>query len=190
MVVVASVRFLAPAWLQLLPAIVVAIAVAGGLWLAFWSLHRWLRHILPQPEALHLTRNLLTVAAMAVVILVLLRGEGWGAPHITWRSLSDWAMGPGIHILFIFVGAFVVVRVTDLLIAHLQHVLSSPEIEPRNWVERRKRIETAGRLLRGVATLVIVGIAILMALHEVHVDITPILTGAGVVGVAVGLGAQ
>ncbi|MGH9485031.1 MAG: mechanosensitive ion channel family protein, partial [Terriglobales bacterium] len=53
-----------------------------------------------------------------------------------------------------------------------------------------KRIETAGRLLRGVATLVIVGIAILMALHEVHVDITPILTGAGVVGVAVGLGAQ
>lgn len=178
------------AWLQLLPAIVVAAVVAGGLWLAFWGLHRWLRQIAPRPESLRLTRNLLTVVAAAVVVLVLLRGEGWGAPHITWRALSDWAMGPGLHILFIFVGAFVLVRVTDLFIAHLQHVLAAPEVEARNWAERRKRIETAGRLLRGVATLVIAGIAILMALREVHVDITPILTGAGVIGVAVGLGAQ
>lgn len=182
--------FVPATWLQLLPAIVVAAVVAAGLWLAFWALHRWLRQIAPRPESLRLTRNLLTLVAAAVVVLVLLRGEGWGAPHITWRALSDWAMGPGLHILFIFVGAFVLVRVTDLFIARLQHVLAAPEVEARNWAERRKRIETAGRLLRGVATLVIVGIAILMALREVHVDITPILTGAGVIGVAIGLGAQ
>lgn len=190
MVLAASANLISPVWSQASPAVVVAAAVAIGLWLALWGLHRWLRQIAPRPESLRLTRNVLTLAAAAVVVLVLLRGEGWGAPHITWRALSDWAMGPGLHILFIFVGAFVVVRVTDLLIARLQHVLAAPEIETRNWAERRKRIATAGRLLRGVATLVIVGIAILMALREVHVDITPILTGAGVIGVAVGLGAQ
>jgi hypothetical protein len=41
-----------------------------------------------------------------------------------------------------------------------------------------------------VATVVIVAIAVLMILRELDVDIAPMLTGAGIVGLAVGFGAQ
>lgn len=185
-----SIVYLPTALAQLLPAIVVALAAVVALWLGFLALRSWLRGLLPRPGALKLLRNLLVAVAVAVVVLVLVRGEGWGAHAFTWREVSDWVMGPGLHILFIFVGAFIVERIADLFIAHLQRVLSAPEVEPRNWAERRKRVETVGRLLRALTTLVILGSAILMALRQVNVDITPILTGAGVVGVAIGLGAQ
>ena len=57
-------------------------------------------------------------------------------------------------------------------------------------LERKKRIQTLGQLLRVVATLLVVGVATLMALSLFNVDIRPILTGAGIAGLAVGFGAQ
>jgi small conductance mechanosensitive channel len=57
-------------------------------------------------------------------------------------------------------------------------------------LERKKRIATLGQLLRIVATLLVVGVAVLMTLSLFNVDIRPILTGAGIAGLAVGFGAQ
>ena len=58
------------------------------------------------------------------------------------------------------------------------------------FLERKKRIQTLGQLLRVVATLLVVGVATLMTLSLFNVDIRPILTGAGIAGLAVGFGAQ
>lgn len=181
---------IAPLWQALLPAVVLAAAAVAGLWLCLWGLSRWLRHWVPRSEAVRLVRNLLTVVAVVVATLILARGAARSVPPITWRELSDWALGPGLHILFIFTGAYVLARVTDFFIAHLQRVLAAPEVAARDVAERRKRIETVGRLLHGVALLVIIGTAGLMVLREVNIDTTPILTGAGVIGVSVGLAGQ
>ena len=51
----------------------------------------------------------------------------------------------------------------------------------------RARSARSSRTLLGV---LVVGIALLMILRELHLDITPILTGAGIAGLAVGFGAQ
>jgi small-conductance mechanosensitive channel len=53
-----------------------------------------------------------------------------------------------------------------------------------------QRAETVGALLASVASFAIWGIAALMVLGELGVELGPLLAGAGIVGVAVGFGAQ
>lgn len=55
---------------------------------------------------------------------------------------------------------------------------------------RRQRAETMGSLLRSIASGVIWSIAIVMMLGVCGLPIAPLLTGAGVAGVALGFGAQ
>jgi small conductance mechanosensitive channel len=56
--------------------------------------------------------------------------------------------------------------------------------------ESAKRAETLGRVFRYVATLVVSLIACMLVLAELGVSVAPILGAAGVVGLAVGFGAQ
>jgi small conductance mechanosensitive channel len=57
-------------------------------------------------------------------------------------------------------------------------------------LERTKRAQTVGRLMHNLLAIVITSIALLMVLRELGLDIVPMLTGAGIVGVALGFGAQ
>ena len=57
-------------------------------------------------------------------------------------------------------------------------------------IERAKRARTLGTLIQNTVYVLVSTIALLMILRELNVDITPILTGAGIVGLAVGFGAQ
>lgn len=67
----------------------------------------------------------------------------------------------------------------------------------RNYMKTRadsaedtRRIETLARVFRYVATVVISLVAGMLALSEMGISIAPILGAAGVVGIAVGFGAQ
>ena len=55
---------------------------------------------------------------------------------------------------------------------------------------RRHRAETIGAILRSIASAVIFGLAFVMALGEVQINIGPIIASAGILGVALGFGAQ
>ncbi|MBO0871101.1 MAG: mechanosensitive ion channel family protein [Micromonosporaceae bacterium] len=55
---------------------------------------------------------------------------------------------------------------------------------------RRQRAEAIGSVLRSTATAVIFSIAFLLILSELGVDLAPLLASAGIVGVALGFGAQ
>jgi moderate conductance mechanosensitive channel len=55
---------------------------------------------------------------------------------------------------------------------------------------REQRAKAVGQLLRNTLALVIWGTATLLVLTELGVNITPLLASAGVVGVALGFGAQ
>ena len=57
-------------------------------------------------------------------------------------------------------------------------------------VEREKRLATVVGLIDTLLRILLFGAAILMVLREFGVDISPLLTGAGIAGVALGLGAQ
>jgi small conductance mechanosensitive channel len=54
----------------------------------------------------------------------------------------------------------------------------------------RRRIETLARMFRYIATVAISLVAFMLALSEIGISIAPILGAAGVVGIAIGFGAQ
>ncbi|MGQ0608756.1 MAG: mechanosensitive ion channel family protein [Chloroflexota bacterium] len=56
--------------------------------------------------------------------------------------------------------------------------------------ELERRVQTIGRLVVRIAGSIIVIVAVLMALRLFGIDIGPAVAGLGVVGIAVGLGAQ
>ena len=64
--------------------------------------------------------------------------------------------------------------------------------EPAALVSERRtqRAETLGSVLRSIASFVVFAVSVAMVLSEVGLDLTPILASAGIVGVAVGFGAQ
>ncbi|MEZ5667409.1 MAG: mechanosensitive ion channel [Alphaproteobacteria bacterium] len=55
---------------------------------------------------------------------------------------------------------------------------------------RRRRVETLLPLLRNAAGVIIGAVALLIVLSEIGLDITPLLASAGVIGIAIGFGAQ
>jgi small conductance mechanosensitive channel len=55
---------------------------------------------------------------------------------------------------------------------------------------RRQRTETLGSVLRSIASATVGVIALAMVLGEIGLNLTPIVASAGIVGVAVGFGAQ
>jgi small conductance mechanosensitive channel len=52
------------------------------------------------------------------------------------------------------------------------------------------RAETIGTVLKSIASILIYGIAVFTVLAEVGINLAPLIAGAGVVGVALGFGAQ
>ncbi|GAA1335324.1 mechanosensitive ion channel family protein [Saccharothrix algeriensis] len=55
---------------------------------------------------------------------------------------------------------------------------------------REQRARTIGSVLKSIVTFVVFGVAFLQVLTELKMNVTPILTSAGVLGVAIGFGAQ
>lgn len=71
-----------------------------------------------------------------------------------------------------------------------QRLLKQSKIEGEPPSESEKRVETLIRLIRQAALIVLWVTTILILLKEIGLDVGPILASAGIVGLAVGFGAQ
>jgi Small-conductance mechanosensitive channel len=67
---------------------------------------------------------------------------------------------------------------------------ATSEKKSRRLKLRTRRVQTLGRLLKNTASYLINFITILLILGEFHIQIAPLLAGAGVIGLAIGFGAQ
>jgi moderate conductance mechanosensitive channel len=103
-------------------------------------------------------------------------------------TLSAWAFTSGLKVILIVIVAYALIRTTGLLVTRFEHEVSAGTT--LDALERAKRARTLGAVISKGATVVVGGIATLMVLREFRVDIAPVLTGAGIVGLAVGFGAQ
>lgn len=54
----------------------------------------------------------------------------------------------------------------------------------------RQRFATVGTVLRGIAGVAVYGVALMVALGELGLNLGPLIAGAGIVGLAIGFGAQ
>src|SRR5262249_16676272 len=65
-------------------------------------------------------------------------------------------------------------------------VLEHPVLSER----RRQRAETIASILRSLVSFTVLGLASMLILSEVGINLAPILASAGIAGVALGFGAQ
>ena len=95
------------------------------------------------------------------------------------------------HILFkimvILTIAFILLKVSGKLI---KKVMAQLKLRAGDNQEENKRVETMCRVIRYVLTVIIYAVTIIEILNEIGISIAPILGAAGVVGLAVGFGAQ
>ncbi len=103
-------------------------------------------------------------------------------------TVTQWVFGSGLRVILIGLLAFVLLRTLRLAVTRFERYLA--EAPGPGALEQAKRARTLSRLLQNVASLAIMAIATLMMLQELRVNIVPILTGAGILGLAVGFGAQ
>ena len=111
------------------------------------------------------------------------------------ETLADgatWLIGKPLAILVIILAAVVVrwlaSRMIDRVVKRAEH---APLPGSKHTYNRRaQRAKSLGSLLKSITTTVVFGIAFVMALSEVGMDVAPILASAGVLGLAIGFGAQ
>ncbi len=104
-------------------------------------------------------------------------------------QLSDWFIQSGYKILVIIAGAIIIVKIAEIVTIRLLTSLKKYK-HPRDEEEFLKRIDTMRFIIRYVFNIVILIIAIAMILKVIGLDIRPVLAAAGVLGIAIGFGAQ
>ena len=137
-------------------------------------------------------------------------GDSWSCAAVYhWTGnedlahLAGWLIGKPLTIAWIIilglVARWLLNRVIGRVVQRAQSgVLPSqfargPFAEPETDTARQRRAqraETIGTLLRSIVSGVIVAIMVMMVLSEVGVDIAPLIASAGILGVALGFGAQ
>jgi small conductance mechanosensitive channel len=132
----------------------------------------------------------------------------WDSTHLSWLAdLTnwDWLVAKPFKIAVIVVLALVVRILLHRMIKRLTSgaglgkrpailrplrerapQTSSPQLSER----RGQRARTIGSVLTSIVSFVVWGIAFVLILGEFGLDLTPIIASAGVIGVAVGFGAQ
>ena len=129
---------------------------------------------------------LISGAALSLIVLRLIgyRTTIGRSPDI----FAERVFSSGLHIALVAVAAYIVIRVGSAAIRRLEHEMSTGS--GLNVIERTKRAQTLGQLLQSALVVVVAVIAGLTILQEVGVDTTAALAGAGIIGLAVGFGAQ
>lgn len=108
-----------------------------------------------------------------------------------WEGVLDWLKVHAANIVIILVVAWLLGILSRILIrriaAALEKTHRGDEIAIR---EQEKRSKTIWSLFGVTLRVVIYSVAVLMILAELGINITALLAGAGIVGIALGFGAQ
>jgi moderate conductance mechanosensitive channel len=92
-----------------------------------------------------------------------------------------------LRIALIILVALVLKKISKRAVKLLKSKLSEQSIEDS---EEIKRIDTLSMVVSYIITILIISIAAVEILHELGISIAPVLAAAGVVGLAIGFGAQ
>ncbi|MBX3500009.1 MAG: mechanosensitive ion channel family protein [Alphaproteobacteria bacterium] len=131
--------------------------------------------------------------ALIVVGAVFLLARAWGV------EIGELTSGDSVWTRLTrgVASAVVIGLVADLVWQILRAVIDRRLAEARGdgpvdeeEARRRARLNTLLPIFRNILAIVVVAVAIMMALSALGVEIGPLIAGAGVVGVALGFGAQ
>lgn len=140
-----------------------------------------------RPE--RLIRRIVFLVTVAVLSFPALRAAGvHTAVGSDPEALGKWFLEAGLRIVIIGVVAYFVIRMGSAAARRVEREMSRGS--GLDVIERTKRAQTLSRLMQTALTVTISAIAALMMLRQLDIDVTPALTGAGILGLAVGFGGQ
>ncbi len=138
---------------------------------------------------IRVTRGVVFVAGLALAVRPVLGLAGVALPS----GMSDprplqWLFESGPRILIVGLVTYVLVKAIALATARWEERLGTDD--GAGGFEQAKRARTVSSLARNVLTALVTSLAALTILRELGLDIMPVVTGAGILGLAVGFGAQ
>jgi len=105
---------------------------------------------------------------------------------VKWLSNSNINL---VNLVIVIVGTVFLMRFASALIKTVFHLFERGAVNKQAPASRR-RFQTLSATFRGIAQTVILFIGLMTFLGQLGINITPILASAGVLGIAIGLGAQ
>ncbi|MBN1767445.1 MAG: mechanosensitive ion channel family protein [Prolixibacteraceae bacterium] len=108
------------------------------------------------------------------------------------EKLIDWGVQVLPGLIFIVIILVVLLRLLKFLMKRLSKftINRAKRDETKDSLEAEKRVNTLLGIIAGIGKVIIWTVALMMILKKLGIDIAPILAGAGIVGLAVGFGAQ
>ncbi len=106
--------------------------------------------------------------------------------HAYLKEVVTWLTDHGLRIVLIVVLTFVLLKIATATTTRMRKVMARKEAD----IEYEKRAGTLSSVVHWLLRVVILTVSAFMILEEIGVPVAPILTAAGVVGLAVGFGAQ
>jgi small conductance mechanosensitive channel len=103
-----------------------------------------------------------------------------------WDIARTWLINHGLKIILILVLMLIALKVVRIFSKKIFDQFRDEDA----GIEVRKRADTLSGIIRFVLAIVVVIVSAIMVLDEFGIEIGPILAAAGIVGVAVGFGAQ
>lgn len=106
-----------------------------------------------------------------------------------WSLLNSWMNDHGYQILLIIFLAYIVKKFGIQLIMKVLEKTVRKDLYPTKS-DRSKRLDTLKSMIGAVLQVVIVIVATIMIISELGLNTTPIIASAGILGIALGFGAQ
>jgi moderate conductance mechanosensitive channel len=109
------------------------------------------------------------------------------------QTALDWFTGAPLNITVITTLAIIISRIGQRSIAQFMNKIANADLIPgpkRAGARQKERAKTTSSVLKSTLNGVIWLIAIFMILAEFGLNLGPLIASAGVIGVALGLGAQ
>lgn len=100
------------------------------------------------------------------------------------KKIIDWAQVHGIRIVLILIFTFLLLYLAKVI---TKRVFKSLPFKDDEQIKRR---DTLSSVFQFVFRIIIITVALIMILSELSIEIGPILAAAGILGLAVGFGAQ
>ncbi len=111
------------------------------------------------------------------------------SPFLAQKSMA--LLEGSLRLLLIAIVAYIGIRAVRFGLNKLEiFLLTMREDADKNRLAAEKRVKTLIGLLLTICLTLVWVIAVVMSLDQIGLDITPILASAGIVGLAVGFGAQ
>ena len=107
-------------------------------------------------------------------------------------KFQEWILLELPVIIGLIVGLLIVLRIAKYAIKRLNKTLlkRAGKNEKVDTLEAEKRINTLMGIVWGIAKIIMIAIVAMILLQKIGVNIAPILASAGIIGLAVGFGAQ